>query len=122
MILQVAMGGVTTDVIVNDADLRAHANDAMREVVAIANADLREHGVLDFLDEKAVMERMFGLTDNMGPYWTSTAIDLRENRQLELDYLFSAPLQRATDLHVPCPALTSIIRFIRGQARKRDRK
>mmetsp|Transcript_12772 Transcript_12772/g.35400 ORF Transcript_12772/g.35400 Transcript_12772/m.35400 type:complete len:215 (-) Transcript_12772:177-821(-) len=115
----VAMGGVTVDVIARDPDLRAQAVDVMKEVVAVANADLRHHGVAQQLDEAAVVERMFGFTDKLGPYRTSTMVDLCEKRQLEIEFLFLVPLQRAAALNVPCPALTSVVRFIRGHDRLR---
>lgn len=118
--LAVALGGVTTDVIVMDPDLRALAMDLMREVVTVANADLEHHGLGAGIQlTEAVVEKMFRLTDNMGPYRPSTMIDLCENRPMEVEYLFSKPLQRAESLRVACPSIAAVVRMIRGIQRHR---
>ena len=39
--MAVSLGGVTTDVIVTDPDLRLIADDVMKDVIDLANAHLR---------------------------------------------------------------------------------
>jgi len=43
---------------------------------------------------------MMDLSDNMGPYRTSTMIDFVEGRALETHYLFTKPVERAQSLGV----------------------
>jgi 2-dehydropantoate 2-reductase len=112
--ISVAMGGVTIDVIVNDPGLRALAESVMEEVVKIANADLKRRGYQDtsFYLGKAEMKEMMDLSDGMGPYKTSTMLDLVERRPMEVTYLFRKPLQRASELEISAPHLETIVRMI----------
>jgi ketopantoate reductase len=48
-----------------------------------------------WLKREPLVEKMFALTDTMGPYEPSTMIDLVKNRPLEVEYIFSNPLERA---------------------------
>lgn len=68
----VAMGGLTCDVIVNDPSLRRLANDVIKDVIRVANADiLRQHRTrhirvdqeeklpcLDLIDEETVLGKL----------------------------------------------------------------
>jgi 2-dehydropantoate 2-reductase len=67
--ISVAMGGLTVDKIVNDPGLRHLAYVVMDETIAVANADLANHGedsslYLGEIEKKIMMD----LSDNMGPY------------------------------------------------------
>lgn len=113
--ISVAMNGITVDKIVNDQGLRRLAFDIMDETVAAANSDLAAHGVdeefyLNDEDKRKMME----LSDNMGPYRTSTMIDFVEGRPLEVDYLFAKPVERARSLGVPVPHLETIVAQIQA--------
>jgi 2-dehydropantoate 2-reductase len=103
--LCVAAGGVSTDIVVGDPGLRAAARDTMREVIAAGNADLESRDESARLDGDAIVERMFALTDSIGPYRPSTMIDFVEGRPLEVAAIFDAPLTRARQLDVPTPHL-----------------
>lgn len=110
--LCVALGGVTTDIIANDPDLRFMADNIMIDTISLANEDMRlKHcediaplaphrvaPVLSLLDFEKVRSYCWGLTDRMGPYKPSTLLDLINGADLELEYIFRLPLQRAKEI------------------------
>lgn len=49
------------------------------------------------------------LTDTMGPYKTSTMLDLIHKRPMEVKYLFRVPLDIAKKLNVPVPHFETIV-------------
>ncbi|MDE2639027.1 MAG: 2-dehydropantoate 2-reductase [Chloroflexota bacterium] len=117
--LCVAAGGVMTDVVVGDPALRAIARATMEEVVVAGNADLEARGEALRLDGSAIVETMFALTDNMGPYRPSTMIDYVEGRQMEVPAIFGAPLARAQELGVETPHLATLTALLQQYARNR---
>ena len=118
--LCVAAGGVTTDVVVGDAALRAIARATMQEVVAAGNADLEARGEALRLDGAAIVETMFGFTDRMGPYRPSTMIDYVEGRPMEVPAIFAAPLARARELGVETPHLATLTALLQQYDRNRS--
>ncbi len=106
--LTVTAGGVTTDIVMHDPDLRAAAEELMRELVAAANADLATHGTAARLDAAEVIESMMTRTDDMAAYKPSTMVDFVEGREMEVAAIFEAPRRRAAELGVPTPLLTAI--------------
>ena len=54
-------------------------------------------------------QKLFELTDVMGPYKTSTMLDVSFNKPMEVEYLFSEPLARAKKYNVSVPTLETII-------------
>ena len=117
--LCVAAGGVTTDVVVGDAALRAIARATMEEVVAAGNADLEARGEALRLDAAAIVETMFRFTDRMGPYRPSTMIDYVEGRPMEAPAIFAAPLARARELGVETPHLATLTALLQQYDRNR---
>lgn len=125
--LCVALGGVTTDIIANDPDLRLIADRIMMDTISLANADillqykadlqvqtatlgksgegydrdqkLRNDSVsnatLKLINGDEIRSYCWALTDSMGPYKSSTVLDLVRGNSLELEYLFNQPLERA---------------------------
>jgi len=116
--ISVAMGGITVDVIVKDPGLRKLAFVIMDETIAVANADLAKNGYDEsfFLGE-AEKKQMMDLSDAMGPYRTSTMLDLVERRKMEVRYLFSAALKRAERLGVTVPHFDTIVTQIEAMQR-----
>lgn len=112
--LAVTAGGITTDRIMGDADLRAAAEAVMREVVAAGNADLAAHGESGRLDSVADIEAMLTATDAMAVYRPSTMIDFVEGRALEVEAIFGEPLRRARALGVPTPYLELLTALMRS--------
>ncbi len=112
--LAVTAGGITTDRIMGDPGLRAAAEATMREVVAIANADLRAHGSSVRLDGGESIPSMLRATEAMAAYRPSTMIDFVEGRPLEVEAIFGEPLRRADALGVPVPYLTLLTALMRA--------
>jgi len=106
--LTVTCGGVTTDIVMGDPQLRAGAEGLMRELCAAGNADLEAHRVTDRLDADAIVDSMMTRTDAMAAYRPSTMIDFVEGREMETDAIFEAPLRRAAELGVATPLLGMI--------------
>lgn len=111
--LAVAAGGVTTDVIMGDPDLRAAAVATMHEVVAAGNADLGHHGEPGRLDSGADVDAMLAATDAMAVYRPSTMIDFVEGRPLEVEAIFGEPLRRARALGIATPHLELLTALLR---------
>ena len=108
--ISVAMGGITVDKIVGDPGLRWLADTVMDETIAVANADLLRHHEDDsFYLGNAEKKQMMDLSDGMGPYRTSTMIDLTEKRPLEVKYLFRKAIERAKILGIPVPHLETLV-------------
>ena len=103
--LCVLEGGVTTDKIMRNPRLRAKAESLMNEVIAIANADLSTVALDD-----TVVEQMMTMTAAMVDYRPSTMIDFVEGREMEIDAIFSRPLQRGRERGVQCDELASLTR------------
>jgi ketopantoate reductase len=60
---------------------------------------------------------MMQLSDNMGPYQTSTMLDLTNRRPMEVKYLFRKAVERANKLGVEVPTLETIVTFIEALQR-----
>ena len=112
-------GGWTVDCLVKDPALRQLANAIMDETIAAGNADLaRKYGPNNFEPLVAAdKDPMMALSDNMGPYKTSTMLDLTNRRPMEVQYLFQVPVQRARELQVPIPHLETIVAQIEALQR-----
>ena len=108
--ISVAMNGITVDKIVNDPGLRRLAYTIMDETISIGNEDLRAHGYGpdSFLGE-AEKDQMMTLSDNMGPYKTSTMLSLQNQEPMEVKYIFRKAVDRANALNVPVPTLETIV-------------
>jgi 2-dehydropantoate 2-reductase len=110
--LSVAGGGIGTRAIVDDAEMRATAERAMREVVNAGNADLASAGSEARLDADQVVGWMFAQTDSMGDYRTSMVIDYVLGRELEVDAILGSPVRRELGVAVPTmEALYALVRM-----------
>jgi 2-dehydropantoate 2-reductase len=117
--LSTAMGGWTVDRIVQDPSLRALSSTIMDETIRAGNADLRKkYGDGNYEPLNAEFKKlMFDLTDKMGPYKTSTMLDLTNRRPMEVKYLFQVPVQRARELGVPASHLETVVAQIEALQR-----
>ena len=108
--ISVAMNGITVDKIVNDPGLRRLAYTIMDETISIANEDLKFHGYgsSSFLGESE-KNQMMTLSDNMGPYKTSTMLSLKNREPMEVKYIFRKAVDRANELNVSVPTLETIV-------------
>ncbi|MEO6397227.1 MAG: ketopantoate reductase C-terminal domain-containing protein, partial [Tepidiformaceae bacterium] len=112
--LSVAGGGIGTQTIVRDSLLRATAERAMREVVAIGNADLAAAGSKARLGAEGIVESMFAQTDTMGEYRTSMAIDYVLGREMECEAILGEPVRRAHRLGVQAPTVETLYALVRA--------
>jgi len=108
--ISVAMGGITVDRIVNDPSLRSLAYKVIDETLKVANADLmsRNSPPEDMLGEETA-EEMMTLSDGMGPYKTSTMLDLHARKPMEVKYLFRKAVDQADALGVEVPHLETSV-------------
>jgi ketopantoate reductase len=63
---------------------------------------------------------MMDLSDAMGPYKTSTMLDLVNRRPMEVKYVFRKAVDRANKLSVPVPTLETIVTFIEALQREHN--
>ncbi|MCX6007910.1 MAG: 2-dehydropantoate 2-reductase, partial [Chloroflexi bacterium] len=112
--LCVAAGGITTDLIMDNDDLREAAFSLMEEVIASGNADLAHHAEHTRIDRKPMIDIMFKKTSTMGAYKPSTMIDFVENRRMEIEAIFGEPLHRANTLKVPVPHMALLTALLRA--------
>jgi len=94
--LSIAAGGITTDLILADPDLKSRSHRLMIEVQSAARA----HGVEI---EDAFLDRQFELTEPMGPYKPSSLIDYLAGKPVEVDAIWGEPLRRGQARGVPMP-------------------
>jgi 2-dehydropantoate 2-reductase len=116
--LAVAAGGITTDHIASNPDLRKTARTLMEEVIMAGNEDLAAHHEKIRLDYAVVIKRMFRLTDTMGAYRSSTMIDFVQGRPMEIDAMFGEPLRRAESQGISMPQLallTALLHTLNAQ-------
>jgi 2-dehydropantoate 2-reductase len=117
--LSVAGGGIGTQTIVSDPELRATAETAMREVITVGNADLEALGSAARLDAAEILSRMFALTETMGDYRTSMVIDYVLGRELEVEAILGNPVRRARELGVETPTMAALDALVRHAGRVR---
>jgi 2-dehydropantoate 2-reductase len=106
--LSVAGGGIGTQTILRDRELRTTAETAMREVVAAGNADLTAANSTSRLDVDEVVARMFSLTETMGDYRTSMVIDYLNGAELEVEAILGNPVRRARELGLAAPTMSAL--------------
>lgn len=105
--LTVLAGGCGVDRIVLEGPMLESATRLIRELVAVANADLRAHGKLDAASMSAdeTVRALIPLTRSMKTYKPSTAVDFIKRNKMEVDSIFLEPMRRAKQLGVEAPVL-----------------
>jgi 2-dehydropantoate 2-reductase len=99
--LAIAAGGITTDLILNDAVLTARARRLMQEIQSAAK--LCGHVIAD-----SFLQGQFDVTENMGAYRPSSLIDYLDGRPVEVDAIFGEPLRRGQALGLAMPELAQL--------------
>ena len=106
--LSAAAGGAPCELISTTPAFSAFARRLMEEVAQIANADLADRGLEQIADVQAACDRtmcLTGVTENFIP---STGTDFIRGRPLEVEAIFTRPVQRATALGIDAP-LTAFV-------------
>ena len=106
--LSIAAGGITTDLVLADPELKNRAHALMLEVQAAA----RSYGVEI---EDAFLDRQFELTEPMGPYKPSSLIDYQDGKPVEVHAIWGKPLRRAQRNGVDVPEMDRIYRELQSK-------
>ena len=115
----VVAGGASTETIMSTPALRDTVHRAMREVVAVGNADLAAQGQAARIDGDALCERYLTMTAGMGPYRPSTVLDFIDGRAMEVEAMFETPARRASELGVDAPTMAMFAALLRELDRGR---
>lgn len=99
--LTVAVGGLGTDAVCGDPDLRAVARALMEEIRLAANA-------LGYPIEPDYTDKLLGFTDKLGDYKASSVLDWQAGRRLEVDAIFRKPLHAGQSAGVQMPHLATL--------------
>ncbi len=99
--LAIAAGGVTTDVIMGDATLRAEARALMDEIVAAAAR-------FGYAVPPGFIQMQLDHTAGMGPYRPSSLIDWQAGRAVEVEAIWGEPLRRAQAAGAAMPHLAKL--------------
>jgi 2-dehydropantoate 2-reductase len=105
----------TTDLLMATAEGRAEIAALMAEVVAVANTDLARSGSSARIDPIEWPREMMERTPAMGAYATSTLLDRRAGRPLEIDAIFGEPVRRARALGVAAPRMEALLAALLAQ-------
>ncbi|MEM9017429.1 MAG: 2-dehydropantoate 2-reductase [Verrucomicrobiota bacterium] len=97
--LSIVAGGIDTEQILSSPELVARTESLMREVIAIAAAS--GHEIEDHFVEANLMR-----TRDMGPYQPSSLIDFLSGNEVEVDSIWSLPLEHAKKHGIETPELT----------------
>lgn len=104
--LSIAAGGVTTDRVIADEGLHGLARALMEETIAIAAACGHEI-------EASYADYQFERTVPMGAYKPSSLIDYWENRPVEVEAIWGAPLREARRAGIEAGRLELLYGLIR---------
>jgi len=94
-------------------ELRATADLVMREVLTTGNRDLEDRGSESQFDIELAVRALFALTESLGDYRTSMAIDFLERRPLEVEMIHGAVVRRARELGVSIPHTEKLYAAVR---------
>ena len=94
-------GGITTDLVLSNLELRERAENLMREIQSAA----QESGVII---EDTFLEKQFSLTEPMGPYKPSSLIDFLACKPIEIQAIWGEPLRRGQEKGVHLPELEKL--------------
>ena len=100
--LSIAAGGITTDLILSNPELRQRAWDLMLEVQTVASA-------YRVKIEDAFLHRQFELTQPMGPYKPSSLIDYLAGKPVEVDAIWGEPLRRGKTKGLAMPNMEKLL-------------
>ena len=94
-------GGITTDLVLSNFELRGRAENLMQEIQSAA----QESGVII---EDTFLEKQFSLTEPMGPYKPSSLIDFLAGKPIEIQAIWGEPLRRGQEKGALMPELEKL--------------
>lgn len=97
--LAIVGGGLTTDLILQDPQLKARARRLMEEVRVAADCNGQ------VISEQHIQSQ-FDVTVGMGPYRPSSLIDFQAGREVEVEGIWGIPLERGLAAGAKMPELT----------------
>ena len=111
--LTVTAGGVSTQIIIEDANLRHTAEMLIAEIINTANTELSYIHSEYKLDTQTTTHSMIQRTSEMKAYMPSTTIDFLAGKEMEVATIFEAPLEIANQFNVSTP----LLELLTGQMR-----
>ena len=96
--LSISGGGITTDLILQNSELRNRAERLMKEIQSVAK-------IYNVVIEDEFLERQFELTKPMGPYKPSSLIDFLNGKVVEVESIWGEPLRRGKKMGIKMPEL-----------------
>ena len=96
--LSISGGGITTDLILQNSELRNRAERLMKEIQSAAK-------IYNVVIEDEFLERQFELTKPMGPYKPSSLIDFLNGKVVEVESIWGEPLRRGKKMGIKMPEL-----------------
>ncbi len=108
----VVYGGKSTRFIMDSPELCSRVENVQREIVGIANADLRAAGSGETIDTDETIAKMMESTGQMEDYSSSTVLDFLAGRPMEVDIIFSETVRRARKHGVAAPNVEAIVAII----------
>jgi 2-dehydropantoate 2-reductase len=112
--LPVAMGGGTSEEVLDDPALREVARNLMEELRAASAAR-------GFPIDPEFTDFLLGYTRKLGAYTPSTVFDLEAGRALEVEAIWGEPLRRGTAAGIPMPHLATLHALIAARNAKRGK-
>ena len=113
--LSVVAGGVSTDRLVDDAEMIVMVEQIMDEVRAIAKAE-------GIILQKKLCKEMIENTRAMSPYKTSMLIDYEKGREMEVEAILGEPLRIAAKKKVKTPLLNTVYSLLSFYNRQKQIK
>jgi len=109
--ISVANKGLPIDQITKNPRLRVFAREIMEELLPVANKDLTMNKENEKISPE-YFDKVFGMLDVIGPYKTSSTVDFLDGKPLELEYMFSKPLEIANKYRMSCPKAASLFEMV----------
>lgn len=104
--LAIVGGGLTTDVIIADDNLRTLARRIMEEILDAA-------AKFGHVIPRSFMDLQFERTAKLGRYSPSSLIDYREGRAIEIEEIWGEPVRRAKKVGAAVPRLEMLYSLIK---------
>jgi 2-dehydropantoate 2-reductase len=99
--LSIVGGGITTDLILKNLELKSRAEKLMIEIQSTAK-------FYNVQIEDAFLQRQFILTEPMGAYQPSSLIDFLNGKVVEVESIWGEPLRRGKEVGIKMPELESL--------------